>query len=194
MSLLEVEEVAATAAGIAGLRGGAVAARGRAAGGASGVTVEMVGFRLSFGRSALDDSALDVSALDVSVLDVSVLDVSVLDASTLDFSALAASLLSPAAALGPRLRAAGRGFGSGTFAVAQASPAIRPDNATARDRPVATSGDRAVERNARARSKGITLVLRGESAQSLSGWSGNSLHFRGLSIRETFQNGNHTEI
>jgi hypothetical protein len=60
-----------------------------------------------------------------------------------------------AEALGTTLRAIGRGFGSGTFGVAQASA----DNPTASARLVAN----AVDRNAAARDDGVTAFLRGES-------------------------------
>jgi hypothetical protein len=56
---------------------------------------------------------------------------------------------------GTTLRAIGRGFGSGTFGVAQASA----DNPTASARLVAN----AVDRNAAARDDGVTAFLRGES-------------------------------
>jgi hypothetical protein len=127
MSALGVDEVAATAAGVTGLRGGGAAARRRAAGAAApGAAVETV--VLAPGLSPFP-----------------------------------ASLASPAVVFGTTLRAIGRGFGKGTFAVARAGLATRPDNPTTSDRPVATSGDKAVDRNARARSKEITAVLRGES-------------------------------
>jgi hypothetical protein len=56
------------------------------------------------------------------------------------------------------LRAIGRGFGNGTFGVAQAS-ADTADNPTASARLVA----KAVDRNAAAREDGVTAFLRGES-------------------------------
>jgi hypothetical protein len=61
-------------------------------------------------------------------------------------------------ALGAMLRAIGRGFGNGTFGVAQASAATA-DNTTASARLVAN----AVDRNAAAREDGGTAFLRGES-------------------------------
>ena len=63
-----------------------------------------------------------------------------------------------AEALGTTLRAIGRGFGSGTVGVAQAS-AANTDNPTASARLVAN----AVDRNAVARNDGVTAFLRGES-------------------------------
>src|ERR1700694_2873777 len=72
---------------------------------------------------------------------------------------LAAALAAGAAflteVLSTTLRAIGRGFGSGTFGVAQASA----DNPTASARLVAN----AVDRNAAARDDGVTAFLRGES-------------------------------
>jgi hypothetical protein len=61
-------------------------------------------------------------------------------------------------ALGAMLRAIGRGFGNGTFGMAQASAATA-DNTTASARLVA----KAVDRNAAAREDGGTAFLRGES-------------------------------
>jgi hypothetical protein len=63
-----------------------------------------------------------------------------------------------AEALGTTLRAIGRGFGSGTVGVAQAS-AANTDNPTTSARLVAN----AVDRNAAARNDGVTAFLRGES-------------------------------
>jgi hypothetical protein len=60
--------------------------------------------------------------------------------------------------LGTTLRAIGRGFGSGTFGLAQAS-AANADNPTANIRLVAN----AVDRIAAAREYGVTAFLRGES-------------------------------
>ena len=60
--------------------------------------------------------------------------------------------------LGTTLRAIGRGFGNGTFGLAQAS-AANADNPTASARLVAN----AVDRNAAARADGVTAFLRGES-------------------------------
>jgi phosphohistidine swiveling domain-containing protein len=61
-------------------------------------------------------------------------------------------------ALGTTLRAIGRGFGSGTVGVAQAS-AANTDNPTASAKLVAN----AVDRNAAARNDGVTAFLRRES-------------------------------
>jgi hypothetical protein len=60
--------------------------------------------------------------------------------------------------LGTTLRAIGRGFGSGTFDLAQAS-AVNADKPTASARLVA----KAVDRNAAARAFEVTAFLRGES-------------------------------
>jgi hypothetical protein len=65
--------------------------------------------------------------------------------------------------LGATLRAIGRGFGSGTVGVAEASDA-NTDNPTASARPVAN----AVDRNAAARNDGVTAFLRGESVNRSS--------------------------
>jgi hypothetical protein len=65
--------------------------------------------------------------------------------------------------LGTTLRAIGRGFGSGTVVVAEAS-AANTDNPTASARPVAN----AVDRNAAARNDGVTAFLRGESVNRSS--------------------------
>jgi hypothetical protein len=79
------------------------------------------------------------------------------------FLAAACAGLFFAAALGATLRAIGRGFGSGTFGLAQAFDA-NADNPNVSARLVAS----AVDRNAVAREDGITAVLRGESFNRLS--------------------------
>jgi hypothetical protein len=70
------------------------------------------------------------------------------------------------AVLGTTLRAIGRGFGSGTLAVAEACVA-GADSPMARTRPVANTRnkavDRAVDRKAAARVE-VTAFLRGESS------------------------------
>jgi hypothetical protein len=66
-------------------------------------------------------------------------------------------------ALGTTLRAIGRGFGSGTVGVAEAS-AANTDNPTASARLVAN----VVDRNAAARNDGVTAFLRGESVNRSS--------------------------
>jgi hypothetical protein len=71
---------------------------------------------------------------------------------------LAAGAAFLAAEPGTTLRAIGRGFGNGTFGLAQAS-AAHPDNPSASARLVA----RAVDRRAAARADGVTAFLRGES-------------------------------
>jgi hypothetical protein len=71
---------------------------------------------------------------------------------------LAAGAIVLGEVVGTTLRAIGRGCGSGTVGVAQASTA-NTDNATASARLVAD----AVDRNAVARNDGVTVFLRGES-------------------------------
>jgi hypothetical protein len=71
-------------------------------------------------------------------------------------AALAAGAVVLAAALERRLRAIGRGLGSGTFGLGEASAIDHP---TASARLVA----RAVESNAAARADRVTAFLRGES-------------------------------
>ena len=73
-------------------------------------------------------------------------------------AALLSVLLPLSALLGTTLRAIGRGFGKGTFALAEAS-VVQADKPTASARLVA----RAVDRNAAARMQGVTAFLRGES-------------------------------
>src|SRR5713226_1487694 len=68
-----------------------------------------------------------------------------------------------AAVLGTTLRAIGRGFGNGTFGLAQASAATA-DNPSASPRLVA----KAVDRNVAAREDGVTMFLRGESINRTS--------------------------
>jgi hypothetical protein len=63
------------------------------------------------------------------------------------------------AGLGTTLRAIGRGFGSGTFALAAQASATNADHPTASARLVAN----ALDRNAAARMRGFTAFLRGES-------------------------------
>jgi hypothetical protein len=65
--------------------------------------------------------------------------------------------------LATTLRAIGRGFGSGTVVVAEAS-AANTDNPAASARPAAN----AVDRNAAARNDGVTAFLRGESVNRSS--------------------------
>jgi hypothetical protein len=75
-------------------------------------------------------------------------------------------LVPAVAAVGPALRVIGRGFGMGTFGLAQA-PVASPDNPTASIRLVATTDVSTVvtafDRNAGVRAKGVTVVLRSES-------------------------------
>jgi hypothetical protein len=71
---------------------------------------------------------------------------------------LAAAAVFLAEALGTTLRAIGRGFGKGTFDLAQAS-AVHADTATPKTRLVAS----AVDRNAAAREEEVTAFPDGES-------------------------------
>jgi hypothetical protein len=71
---------------------------------------------------------------------------------------LAAGAVFLTVVLGTTLRAIGRGFGKGTFGLAQACPASA-DSPTASARLVA----RAVDRNAVARADGVTAFPDGES-------------------------------
>src|ERR1700761_9138075 len=74
------------------------------------------------------------------------------------FVAALAGFLELGEVFGTTLRAIGRGFGNGTFGLAQASAAMA-DNPSASARLVA----KAVDRNAVARVDGVTAFLRGES-------------------------------
>jgi hypothetical protein len=124
LSVCEVDDVAATAAGVTGLRGGGGrAACWRVAGAKAG------------GTAAAGAGAANAVAPGAT------------------FLAAAAGTV-----LGTTLRAIGRGFGSGTFGVADASIA-QADHPTASTRLVA----KAVDRNAAARGDRVTTFLRGES-------------------------------
>lgn len=122
MSVCEVDDVAAIAAGTVGLRagGGERAACGRVA----GIAVPGVAFLMAV-------FVADVVSVEVVFL---------------------------AEELGAMLRTIGRGFGNGTFGLAQASVA-NADNSTTSARLVAN----AVDRNAAARVGEVTAFLRGES-------------------------------
>jgi hypothetical protein len=122
VSACEVDDVAATAAGGAGLRAGA---------GGKAACWRVAGAKAGAGVAA---GAIFFAAVFV------------------------AGAVFLAEALGTTLRAIGRGFGSGTVGVAQAS-AANTDNPTASARLVAN----AVDRNAAARNDGVTAFLRGES-------------------------------
>jgi hypothetical protein len=63
---------------------------------------------------------------------------------------------------GTTLRAIGRGFGSGTFGLAEAAVASA-DHPIASTRPIAKAVDKAIERNAAACADRVTAFLRGES-------------------------------
>jgi hypothetical protein len=122
----EVEEVAATAAGGGGFRavGGGSAACWRVAGAIAGAG----GTAGAGGNAAVTDGGAFLAA------------------------GVAAGAVLLAELLGTTPRAIGRGFGNGTFGLAQASPA-HADNPTASTRLVARAVDRkAVDRNAAGRS------------------------------------------
>src|SRR5258708_5004193 len=175
VSACEVDDVAATAACGAGLRAGAggKAACWRVAGAIAGATGTGVATAAVFLAAALaagavvlvealsvevlSAEALSVEALSVEALSVEALSVEALSVEALSVEALSVEALS-VEALSTRLRAIGRGFGSGTLGAAQAS-AAHADNPTASARLVAN----AVERNAAARDDGVTAFLRGES-------------------------------
>src|SRR5258708_1496330 len=160
VSACEVDDVAATAACGAGLRAGAggKAACWRVAGAIAGATGTGVATAAVFLAAALAAGAVVlVEALSVEVLSAEALSVEALSVEALSVEALSVEALS-VEALSTRLRAIGRGFGSGTFGAAQAS-AAHADNPTASARLVAN----AVERNAAARDDGVTAFLRGES-------------------------------
>src|SRR5258707_1615328 len=165
VSACEVDDVAAAAACGAGLRAGAggKAACWRVAGAIAGATGTGVATAAVFLAAAVAAGAVVlVEALSVEVLSAEALSVEALSVEALSVEALSVEALSVEAlsveALSTRLRAIGRGFGSGTFGAAQAS-AAHADNPTASARLVAN----AVERNAAARDDGVTAFLRGES-------------------------------
>src|ERR1700694_1002652 len=141
LSACEVDDVAATAAGVGGWRagGGGRAACWRVAGAIAGAAVATGAVILAA-----------VFAADAVVLAVVVVLVEVV------FLAEVVFLME---VLGTTLRAIGRGFGNGTFGFAQACPASA-DNPSASARLVA----RAVDRDAAARSDGVTAFPDGESS------------------------------
>jgi hypothetical protein len=144
-SACEVDDVAATAAG-GGLRAGGKAACWRVAGAKAGGSVAAGATFLAATFAAGARTGAGVAA-DVMVL----------------AAVFVAGAMFLVEALGTTLRAIGRGFGSGTVGVAEAS-AANTDNPSASARPVAN----AVDRNAAARNDGVTAFLRGESVNRSS--------------------------
>jgi hypothetical protein len=147
-SACEVDDVAATAAGGGGLRAGAggKAACWRVAGAKTGAGVALGATFLAATFTAGARAGAGVAA-GVIVL----------------AAVLVAGAVFFVEALGTTLRAIGRGFGSGTVGVAEAS-AANTDNPTASARLVAN----VVDRNAAARNDGVTAFLRGESVNRSS--------------------------
>src|SRR6266403_4451337 len=143
VSAWEVDDVAATAAGGGGLRAGAggKAACWRVAGAkaGAGVAAGATFLAATFTAGARAGAGVAVGTIVLATV-------------------LVAGAVFLAEALGTTLRATGRGFGSGTVGVAEAS-AANTDNPTASTRLVAN----AVDRNAAARNDGVTAFLRGES-------------------------------
>src|SRR6266403_1109022 len=142
VSACEVDDVAATAAG-GGLRAGAgaKAACWRAAGAKAGAGVAAGAIFLAAAFTAGAWVGAGVAA-----------------GATFFAAVLGAGAILLVEALGTTLRPMGRGFGSGTVGVAQAS-AANTDNPTASAKLVAN----AVDRNAAARNDGVTAFLRRES-------------------------------
>jgi hypothetical protein len=142
VSACEVDDVAATAAG-GGLRAGAGgnAACWRAAGAkaGAGVAAGAIFLAAAFTAGAWVGAGVAAGAIFLAAV-------------------LVAGAVFLVETLGTTLRAIGRGFGSGTVGVAQAS-AANTDNPTASAKLVAN----AVDRNAAARNDGVTAFLRGES-------------------------------
>ena len=143
VSACEVDDVAATAAGTTGLR----------AGGGKAACWCVAGARARGGEAAAAAGAVFLA--EVVLLEVLLSAVLLLELLLLDVLLLEGLLLE---VLGTTLRAIGRGFGRGTFGLAQAS-AANPDSPTASARLVA----RAFDRSAAAREDGFTAFLRGES-------------------------------
>src|SRR6059058_440334 len=143
VSACEVEDVAATAAGGGGLRAGAggKAACWRVAGAkaVAGVAAGATFLAATFTAGARMGPGVATGAMFLA-------------------AAFVAGAVILVDALGTTLRAIGRGFGSGTVGVAQAS-AANTDHPTTSARLVAN----AVDRNAAARNDGVTAFLRGES-------------------------------
>jgi hypothetical protein len=146
MSACEVDDVAATAAGGGGLRaaaGGKAACR-RDAGAKAGA----LGAGVATGAVVL--AVAPATGTEVGS--------AVATAAVFLAPAFVAGAVFLAEVSGTTFRAIGRGFGSGTAGVAQAS-AANIDSPTARARLVAN----AVDRNAAARNDRVTAFLRGES-------------------------------
>src|SRR5258705_7098167 len=145
-SACEVDDVAAMAAGGGGLRAGGKAACWRVAGAkaGAGVAAGATFLAATFTAGARAGAGVAVGTIVLATV-------------------LVAGAVFLAEALGTTLRATGRGFGSGTVGVAEAS-AANTDNPTASTRLVAN----AVDRNAAARNDGVTAFLRGESVNRSS--------------------------
>src|SRR5438093_7189233 len=161
VSACEVDDDAATAAG-GGLRAGAggkaacwrVAGAKAGAGVAAGATFLAAGFALG-ARAGVAAGAIFLTATFTAGARAGL---GVATGTIFLAAVFVAGAVFLAEALGTTLRAIGRGFGSGTVGVAQAS-AANTDNPTASARLVAN----AVDRNAVARNDGVTAFLRGES-------------------------------
>src|SRR5438876_1847591 len=162
VSACDVDDVAATAAGGEGLRagGGGKAACWRVAGAkagasvAAGATFLAAGFALG-ARAGVAAGAIFLTATFTAGARAGP---GVATGTIFLAAVFVAGAVFLAEALGTTLRAIGRGFGSGTVGVAQAS-AANTDNPTASARLVANADDR----NAAARNDGVTAFLRGES-------------------------------
>src|SRR5437868_6628167 len=162
VSACEVDDVAATAAGGGGLRAGAggKAACWRVAGARAGVGVAaaFLGAAFAAGARAGAGVAADAIFLATTFTAGARMGPGVAKGAMFLAAAFVAGAVILVDALGTTLRAIGRGFGSGTVGVAQAS-AANTDNPTASARLVAN----AVDRNGAARNDGVTAFLRGES-------------------------------
>jgi len=137
LSDCEVDDVAATAAGVTGLRAAGTACW-RVAGAKAGAG------KACAGKACAGEACAGAACVG--------------EAGTIWVGATAAVLTAAAAGvvLGTALRAIGRGFGSGTFGLAQASTDMA-DSPTASARPVAS----AVDRHAAARAEDFTAFLCG---------------------------------
>src|SRR5260370_13217627 len=172
VSACEVDDVAATAACGAGLRAGAggKAACWRVAGamaGATGAGVATAAVFLAAAPAAGARAGAGVAAgaifLATTFTAGARAGLGVATGAMFLAAVLVAGAVILVEALGTTLRAIGRGFGSGTVGVSQAS-AANTDNPTASARLVAN----VVDRNAAARNDGVTAFLRGESVNRSS--------------------------
>src|SRR5713101_1767920 len=164
VSTCEVDDVAATAAGGAGLRAGASgkAACWRVAGAkaGAGVAAGAVFLAAAFAPGTRVGAGVAAGAIFKAATfpPGAKARPGVATGATFLAAVFAGGAVFLVEALGTMLRAIGRGFGSGTVGVAQAS-AANTDNPTASARSVAN----AVDRNAAARNDAVTAFLRGES-------------------------------